>query len=120
MDANQKSWAWGCGCGCLTAIPAFLATYGLAVLSAYLIWEYGDVRSDFFEGPAALVWGGFLGLCAGGVIGLIATFIARSVAKKRALNAERDLIKQQNQPPPKAPPPQQPPQQPPFQPPPQY
>lgn len=119
MDSNQKSWAWGCGCGCLTALPTFIVVYGLCVLFAYLMWEVGDVRSDFFEGPAALAWGGFVGLLAGGLLGVIAIFAARAIVKKRLAKkeAEEGAMEQ----PPQQVPPQQPPQQPPpQQPPPQY
>ena len=105
MDAGKKSWLTGCGCGC--AIPAFVTFYGLGVLVAYLIYESGN-RSDIFEPPLALVWPGFIGLVAGGVLGLITLFVARSVARKRA---EKNEAEGQAGPPPQAPPPQAPPPQ---------
>lgn len=110
MDTNKKSWLTGCGCGCGCAIPAFLTFYGLGVLVAYLIYESGN-RSDLFEPPLALVWPGLVGLLAGGVLGLITLFVARSVAMKRAAKKESEG---QGGPPPQVPAQQYPPQQPPY------
>lgn len=91
MESNQKSWLAGCGSGCGCASVLFVVTYGLGVLFAWLMWEVADVRHDLFEPPPALIWPIFLGLFVAGILGLITTFVVRSMVKKRA---EKNQIQQ--------------------------
>ena len=79
MENSHKSWATGCGTGCLSFLFFLIFTWGFCVATAFILWEFGDVRDEFLRPEPAIMWGGVIGFLTASVLGGALVFVSQFV-----------------------------------------